>query len=160
MITLNSDWVEFVLPFINNCPYFINQRMKIIDLKYGKSFLELEIKRKHLQAYGTVHGGVYAGLIDAAGWLAVYTQVEGNINTFTVEMKLNYLASAKSGKFLAHGRCIKLGKNIGLGEATIKNEEGKIMAHGIVTVMLAGTLEYQGMDMSKIPHKFKPCISL
>lgn len=113
--------------------------------------LEIEVKRKHLQAYGSVHGGVYAGLIDAAAWWAVYTQVKGYNNAFTAEMKLNYLASAKSGKFIAEGKCIKLGKTLGLGEASIKNEEGKLLAHGTITVMVTEPFEYPGIE--KVPPK-------
>lgn len=151
MKVLNPDWIAFVLPFINNSPYFKHENMKIVDLKYGESFLEIEVERKHLQAYGMVHGGVYGALIDAAGWWAVYTQVEGNLNTFTAEMKLNYLSSANRGRFLAHGRCIKLGKTLGLADASIKNEDGKLLAHGTVTVMVGPPFEYPGVD--KVPPK-------
>lgn len=152
MRVLNPDWVAFVLPFINNCPYFKHVNMKIVDLKYGESFLEVDIEHKHLQAYGSVHGGVYSALIDATGWWAAFTQVEGNNNAFTVEMKLNYLSSAKSGKFLAHGRCIKLGKTLGLAEASIQDENDKLLAHGTVTVMVTPPFEYPGAD--KVPPKF------
>jgi len=149
---LNPDWIKFVLPFINGCPFFIKENMRIVDLKYGEAILELDVERKHLQAYGNVHGGVYGGLIDAAGWWAVYTQVEGMNNAFTAEMKLNYLAGANNGKFIAHGRCIKLGKTLGLGEATIKNENGKLLAHGTVTVMVTDPYEFPG-DI-KVPPKY------
>ncbi|MHA1150745.1 MAG: PaaI family thioesterase [Promethearchaeota archaeon] len=148
---INPEWVAFVLPFINGCPFFKNQNMKIINLEYGKAHLEVDIERKHLQAYGSVHGGVYAGLIDAAAWWAVYTQVEGYKNAFTAEMKLNYLASSNSGKFLAEGNCIKLGKTLGLGEATIKNENGKLLAYGTVTVMVTDPFDYPGIE--KVPTK-------
>ena len=148
---LNPKWIEFVLPFINGCPFFKKENMRIVDLKYGEAILELDVERKHLQAYGAVHGGVYGGLIDAAGWWAVFTQVEGINNAFTAEMKLNYLASANKGKFICHGRCIKLGRTLGLGEATIKNEEGKLLAHGTVTVMVSDPYEVPGAV--KIPPK-------
>lgn len=148
---LNPKWVEFVLPFINSCPYFKNENMIITDLKYGEAFLEIDIERKHLQAYGAVHGGVYGAIIDAAGWWAVYTQVEGNNNAFTAEMKLNYLSGASKGKFIAHGHCIKLGRTLGLGEVTLKNEDGKLLGHGTVTVMVSDPFDYPGVD--KIPSK-------
>ncbi len=154
MPSLNPEWVEFVKPFINSSPFFKLLNMKIIDLKYGESFLEVDLERKHLQAYGNVHGGVYSSLIDATGWWAAFTQVEGNNNAFTIEMKLNYVASAKSGKFLAHGRCIKLGKTIGLAEATITDESGKILAHGTVTTMITPPFEYPGVE--KVPPKILP----
>ena len=154
MTRLNPEWVEFVLPIANASPYFANQKMKVINLIYGESFLEVSIKRKHLQAYGSVHGGVCAALIDACGWWAVYTQVEDNMNAATAEMKLNYLSNAKEGKLIAHGRCIKLGKKLGLAEASIKSETGKLIAHGMVTVMK--TSHFSSSLAEKIPLKFTP----
>ncbi|MHA1148498.1 MAG: PaaI family thioesterase [Promethearchaeota archaeon] len=149
---LNPEWVKFILAFVNGCPFFKKENIEIIDLKYGESTLELDVERKHLQPYGVVHGGVYSGLIDAAAWWAVYTQVEDMKNAFTVEMKLNYLGSARKGKFIAHGHCIKLGKSLGLGEATIKNEEGKLLAHGTITVMVTDPYEFPGNV--KVPPKY------
>lgn len=122
------------------------------ELRYGESFLELELKTNHLQSHGVVHGGVYATLIDAAGTLAAVTQIEGYNSATTVEMKINFLSSAKKGKISTHGRCIKLGKTIGVSEATITNEDQKIIAHGLVTIMIKPPIEFPGMD--GIPSKF------
>jgi uncharacterized protein (TIGR00369 family) len=41
----------------------------------------------------------------------------------TVEMKLNLLAPARSGKLIAVGRRIKLGQTLGLGEARVEDEK-------------------------------------
>jgi len=152
MKKLNPKWVDFALAVVNNSPFFRNQNMKVIDLKYGESFLEVEIKRKHLQSYGMVHGGVYAALADGTGFFAVYSQVEGNNSAATIEMKINYLSSIRSGKLLAYGRCIKLTKSIGLAETTIKNEEGNLLAHGTVTVMVKPPLSFPGLE--NLPPKF------
>ena len=152
MKQLNPKWVGFALPVINNSPFFKNQNMKIVDLKYGESFLEIEIKRKHLQPYGMVHGGVYAALADGTGFFAVYSQVEGNNSATTIEMKINYLSSVRSGKLLAYGHCIKLTKSIGLAEASIKDEEDNLLAHGTVTVMVKPPLSFPGLE--NLPPKF------
>lgn len=152
MKQLNPKWVGFALPVINNSPYFRNQNMRVIDLKYGESFLEVEIKRKHLQPYGMVHGGVYAALVDGSGFFAVFSQVQGNDSAATIEMKINYLSSIRSGKLLAYGRCIKLTKSIGLAEVTIKDEEGSLLVHGTVTVMVKPPLSFPGLE--NLPPKF------
>jgi len=149
---LNSKWVDFVKLVVNGSGYFKNQNMKIVDLKYGESFVEIELNRKHLQGYGYVHGGVYSALIDSAGFFAVYTRVEGDDSAATIEMKVNYLSSVKSGKLLAYARCITLGKSIGLAEVTIKNEEDKLLAHGTLTVMVKPPLKHLGA--AKLPPKF------
>ena len=149
---LNLKWVDFVKLVVNGSGYFKNQNMKIVDLKYGESFVEIELNRKHLQGYGYVHGGVYSALIDSAGFFAVYTRVEGDDSAATIEMKVNYLSNVKSGKLLAYARCITLGKSIGLAEVTIKNEEAKLLAHGTVTVMVKSPLKHLGA--ANLPHKF------
>jgi len=152
MKQLNPKWVDFVKSVVNGSRYLKNQNMKIKDLKYGESFVEVELGRKHLQGYGYVHGGVYSALIDSAGFFAVYTRVEGDDSAATIEMKVNYLSSVKSGKLLAHSRCITLGKSIGLAEVTIKNEEDKLLAHGTVTVMVKPPLKH--LEAAKLPAKF------
>jgi len=83
-----------------------------------------------------VHGGVFSSLIDAAGFWAVYSQANEGVGMTTVELKLNYLAPAVSGRLIGLGRCIKLGRNLGLGEARIENEDGRLLAHGTTTVMV------------------------
>jgi acyl-coenzyme A thioesterase PaaI-like protein len=54
----------------------------------------------------------------------------------TVEMKLNLLAPARSGKLIAEGRRIKLGQTLGLGEARVEDEKGRLLAHGTGTFMI------------------------
>ena len=152
MKQLNPKWVDFGKLVVNGSGFFKNQNMKIVDLNYGESFVEIELNRKHLQGYGYVHGGVYSALIDSAGFFAVYTRVEGDDSAATIEMKVNYLSSVKSGKLLAHARVINLGKSIGLAEVTIKNEEDKLLAHGTVTVMVKPPLK--SLAAANLPPKF------
>ena len=152
MKELNPKWVEVVKLFANASPYFKNQNMKVVDLKYGESLVEVELDRKHLQGYGYIHGGVYSALIDSAGFFAVYTQVDGENSAATIEMKINYLSSVKSGKLLAHAHCITLGKNIGLAGETINNEGNKLLAHGSVTVMVKPPLKT--LTVANLPTKF------
>ena len=152
MKQLNPQWCEWILPIINSSPFFSFLGIKMNELRYGESFLELELKTNHLQSHGVVHGGVFATLIDATGTLAAVTQIEGLHSATTIEMKVNFLSSAKNGKIFAYGRCIKLGRTIGVSEASIKNENQKLIAHGLVTVMIKPPIEFPGMD--EIPSKF------
>ena len=127
--------------------------MKLLDLKFGESFMEVELNRNHLQGYGYVHGGVYSALIDSAGFFAVYTEIEVDNSAATIEMKLNYLSSIKSGKLIAHGKCLNLGKTIGLATTTIKNETGTLLAYGLVTVMVRSPLK--SLETVNLPPKFR-----
>ena len=144
MKQLNPDHVAAVRASVNNCPYFNLLSMKIVSLEMGCSFLEVDVQEKHLQPYGIVHGGVYASLIDAAAFWAAYSKIEGTTGMTTVEMKLNYLAPAASGHFIAKGKSIKTGKTLCLSEATVYDDKEKMLAHGTVTLMVMQSLEING----------------
>ncbi len=152
MKTINPKWVEIIKTIVNPCPYFELQTMSLLEITYGRSKMKIDLKRDHLQPFGVVHGGVFASLIDAAGFWAVYSQAETNVGMTTVELKINYLAPAVDGQLIATGNCIKIGKTLGLGEARVENESGKLLAHGTTTLMVQPNLNMG--DSSQIPEKF------
>ena len=100
-----------------------------------------------------MHGGVFASIIDAAAFWAVYYEIEDqNTGATTVDLKLNYLAPAVCGKLIARGRQIKLGKTLGYAEAEVTAANGKILAHGTSTLML---LPGKGLTSEpSLPAKF------
>ena len=133
----NPEYIERVNLLVNRSPYFELLSMKIIDVGPGFSALEIDLSQKHLQPFGFVHGGVFASIVDAAAFWAVFYQIENqNTGATTVDVKLNYLAPAVSGKLIAKGRQIKLGKTLGYAEAEVTAENGKILAHGTSTLIL------------------------
>jgi uncharacterized protein (TIGR00369 family) len=152
MRRLNPEYLKTVFERVNTCPYFTLLSMEIKDLDWGHSRLEVVVQEKHLQPFGNVHGGVFASLIDAAAFWAVYTQIEDGVGMTTVEMKLNYLAPAAKGYMMATGRGIRAGKTLCLGEATIRNEAGVLLAHGTATMMILKDLKLQGEPYG--PAKF------
>ncbi|MCG8338663.1 MAG: PaaI family thioesterase [Proteobacteria bacterium] len=152
MKRINQEWVEVIKTIINPCPYFELQTMSLLEIEYGYSKMEIDLKRDHLQPFGIVHGGVFASIIDAAGFWAVFSEADPNVGMTTVELKINYLAPAVDGKLVATGNCIRMGKTLGLGEAKVENESGKLLAHGTTTLMVQPNLNLG--DTSGIPEKF------
>ena len=140
MKKLNAEYMKRINQLVNRCPYFKLLSMKIRDVGIGFSVLEIDLAEKHLQPFGLVHGGVLASIIDAAAFWALYYAIEDqNAGATTVDLKLNYLAPAASGKLIAKGRQIKLGKTLGYAEADVTDVNGKILAHGTSTlIILAG----------------------
>ena len=137
MKTPNAEYIEKVNNLINRSPYFELLSMKIRDVGIGFSVIDIDLAKKHLQPFGFVHGGVFASIIDAAAFWAIYYGIEDhNTGVTTVDLKLNYLAPAVSGKLIAKGRQIKLGKTLGYAEAKVNDVNGKLLAHGTSTVIL------------------------
>ena len=149
---LNPDHVKEIAKIVNSSPYFSLLSMKIRSIYRGKSDLEVKIQEKHLQPYGMVHGGVCASLVDAAAFWAVYPQTAVDIGLTTVEIKLNYLAPASKGRLIARGKSIKVGKTICLGEASVEDDKGNLVAYGTSTMMVLDSVKIQGQ--SKLPPKF------
>lgn len=153
MKKLNPEHVAAVSALVNRSAFFDLLSMEIKELAWGTSRLEIQIQTKHLQPYGIVHGGVHAALIDAAAFWATYTQVSPGQGLTTVEMKLNYLAPAAAGSLIGMGRSIKVGQRLGLGEATIQDPEGRILAHGTATMMLIPSFQIKGQ--TELPPKYQ-----
>ncbi len=137
MKTLNPEYIERVRELVNRAPYFELQSMKLVDAGIGFSHLEIDLGKKHLQPFGFVHGGVFASIIDAACFWAIFCGIEdANSGATTVDLKLNYLAPAVSGRLIAKGTQIKLGRTLGYAEARVTDGEGRILAHGTSTLMI------------------------
>jgi uncharacterized protein (TIGR00369 family) len=140
MKRLNPDYVSAVCRTVNQCPYFQLISMSITTLGEGTSLMEILLEEKHLQPFGMVHGGVFSSLIDASAYWAVYPLLEEGLGLTTVEMKLNYLSPAIKGKMVAKGQCLKLGKTLALGQSEIRDQDGRLLAHGTATLMVLSEL--------------------
>jgi uncharacterized protein (TIGR00369 family) len=137
MKTPNPEYIKRINEIVNTCPYFELLSMKLMDVGVGYSSLEIDLADKHLQPYGMVHGGVFASIIDAAAFWSVYFGIEDQgAGLTTVDLKLNYLAPAVSGKLFARGRQIKVGKTLGYAEAEVVDTHGKVLSHGTSTVII------------------------
>jgi len=130
MKKLNPDYIKRIREIVNTSPYFELLSMELVDVGLGYSSLEIDVARKHLQPFGMVHGGVFSSIIDAAAFWAVYPGMEDPAAGMTT------VEPAPSGKLIARGRQIKLGRTLGYAEAQVVNQDEKILAHGSSTVII------------------------
>ena len=152
--TPNPQYVSEISTMLNNSPYFTLLSMKIVDFGIGFSSLEIDLGEKHLQPFGSVHGGVMASIIDAAAFWAVYFDLDDPKDGLTtVDITTNYFAPVISGKLVATGRRIKAGRTLGYAEAEVRSDTGKILAHGTSTVMVQKGTGLGNFDDSSFPEK-------
>jgi len=143
---LNPKYIEAISNVVNQSPYFSLLSMKIKDLAWGTSVLEVQLEEKHLQPFGYVHGGVIASVMDAATFWAVFPQVKDGMGLTTVEIKVNFLAPVQKGRLVVKGRCIKIGKTLALGDAAIHDAKGNLLGHGTATMMIVSDLKVEGQE--------------
>ena len=137
MKTPNPEHIEKLCSIINTSPYPSLISMKLIDIGIGYASIELDIDKKHRQLLGVVHGGVFATLIDTVTFWSVYYEIEDpDAWLVSIDLKLNYLTPASSGKLFAEGRRIKVGKKLCYADAEITDAEGNVLTHGSSTLMI------------------------
>ena len=86
--------------------------LKVIEP--GRAVFEMEADERHHNPMGTLHGGIYCDLADAAmGYAYAATLGEGETFT-TVELKINFLRAVRQGRLTAEARVVKAGSDPGL----------------------------------------------
>ena len=121
---------EELLATWNACGYYRLVGMEVLRADEDGSAFRIEIAEPHLQAYGTGHGGVLAGLVDAAMGLAVLGRLPAGEGCATIEMKLNFTAAARPGELRAEGRVLHEGRRIVTAAAEARDPASGLVAVG------------------------------
>ena len=95
----------------------------------------MEVDERHHNPMGTLHGGIYCDLADAAMGYA-YAATLGEDGTFTtVELKINFLRAVRKATLTAEAKVVKAGSNVGYVECDVKDQTGKLVARAASTCM-------------------------
>jgi len=101
----------------------------------GRAVFEMEADERHHNPMGTLHGGIYCDLADAAmGYAYAATLGEGETFT-TVELKINFLRAVRKATLTAEARVVKAGSTLGYVECEVKDQTGKLLAKATSTCL-------------------------
>jgi uncharacterized protein (TIGR00369 family) len=101
----------------------------------GRAVFEMEADERHHNPMGTLHGGVYCDLADAAmGYAYAATLGEGETFT-TIELKINFLRAVRKAKLTAEAKVVKAGSTLGYVECDVKDQTGKLVARAVSTCL-------------------------
>lgn len=114
--------------------------LDFIGLRDGSYVIDLQVGPRHHNVRGIVHGGVYCTLLDTAMTRAfLHTLPEQERLGSTLEMKINFLKAARSGKLTAYGKLIKATRRTAYVEGQVEDEQGQLLARSSATVILFNT---------------------
>src|ERR1700726_5336509 len=114
---------EIPLPPIGRLLGFV-----VKSIEPGHAVFEMEADERHHNPMGTLHGGVYCALADAAmGYAYAATLGEGETFT-TIELKINFLRAVRKATLTAEARVVKAGRTVGYVECDVKDQTGKLVA--------------------------------
>jgi len=108
------------------------------EIAAGRAVFELVADERHHNPLGTLHGGVYCDLADAAmGWAYAATLAEGESFT-TLELKINFLRAVRQATLTAVAIVVKAGSTLGYVECEVKDEQGRLVAKASSTCLKMG----------------------
>jgi uncharacterized protein (TIGR00369 family) len=105
------------------------------EIEPGRAVFEIQADERHHNPLGTLHGGIYCDLADAAmGWAYACTLGEGESFT-TIELKINFLRAVRQATLTAEATVVKAGSTLGYVECEVKDEQGRLMAKAASTCL-------------------------
>jgi 1,4-dihydroxy-2-naphthoyl-CoA hydrolase len=97
---------------------------------------ELEIGDQHRQAYGIVHGGVYAGIIETATSVgAALDAATRNQTAVGLENHTSFLHATRAGRLRVTARPLSRGRRTQVWEGHVTDDTGRLVATGRVRLM-------------------------
>ena len=133
-----SSEIENVAPMINETLGGYNRTMGLLFQKVTNAEVigELTIADHHLQPYGIVHGGVHAGLIEAAcsTGAAVDALANGRL-VVGLENSTSFIRAVRSGTLRVTARPVTRGRRTQVWEATVVDGGGRVLATGRVRLL-------------------------
>ena len=159
MHLINSDHLKSVIKLINQSPFFRYMSMQVVELGPGFSKVEVNIMKNHMNPFGSLHGGVYATIIDTAAYWSAYCDLPEEQGLITIDLKVDFLAPVSGQKMVVEGKSVKSGRTIHLAEAKAGDDQGKLLAHGTSKLMVTQNSQTMGnavqyLSAEELPTKY------
>ncbi|HET6338053.1 MAG TPA: PaaI family thioesterase [Polyangiales bacterium] len=113
---------------------FVRAAGLVLDELTGERILgHIDLGPAHHTPWGIVHGGVYATAIESAASIGASTAVRPqNLVAVGLTNTTHFLRSATSGRVIVRGVALNQGRTQQLWQVDIKDEQGRLLAHGEV----------------------------
>ena len=109
--------------------------MQALDLQAvafsdGHATFRVTPQEFHYNPLGTVHGGVFATLLDSACGCAVHTMLPADAFYTSLDLAVKFLrpVTVDTGPITAEGTVVHLGRHTALAEAKLTDAAGKVYA--------------------------------
>ena len=112
--------------------------MTIEEVEHGHVVFGLEPAEFHYNPIGSVHGGVYATLLDSACGCAVHSALPAGARYTSLDLTVKFLRGMDvgTGPVRCTGRVVHLGRSTALAEAQLTDAEGRLYAHATSSCMV------------------------
>ena len=127
--TLSKEQLDYLAQYFNEEVTFSKHiGAKVERVEPGRSVISIDVEKVHLNGAGTLHGGVYASLIDNAMGLSVLALV--GVRTATIEMNVHFLGAVNGGRITCESEVLHRTRRTATAEAKVHDAEGNLVALG------------------------------
>lgn len=132
------DFLKTVIDERFRVPIGVTLGFHLSEVERGRCVFVAEPNEFMFNAIGTLHGGYYAAVLDAALGVAVHSELPQGVGYTTLELKVNIVRSYAlgSGPLRVEGRVIHGGRRTAVSEASVLDESGKLYAHATSTCLI------------------------
>ncbi|MGY5031385.1 PaaI family thioesterase [Streptomyces sp. 900116325] len=108
------------------------------EAEHGRVVFSLVPGEEHYNPIGSVHGGVYATLLDSAAGCAVQSTLPQGVGYTSLDLTVKFLrpVTVDTGRIRAVGTVVSSGRRTALAEARLLDEKDRLLAHATSTCML------------------------
>lgn len=157
--TLNPAHLDQVKLLADNSPFLNLLGVKLVDLGMDYCRTEAEVTPELLNAFGGIHGGAYAAMMDNASYWCLYCGMDEDAGYTTIDLNVSDLRSVREGRIVTEGRAIKYGRTLCLSEAVAKDEQGRILVHATSKFLVSPEIQPISVAASRakigpLPPKF------
>ena len=108
-----------------------------VEATLGHVVWEARPGENHFSSRGAVQGGYLAAFLDSVTGSAIRTHLEPGMDQVTVDLAVKMIRPVRAGSVLrGEGRSLNVGRRIGTSEATVLDENGKLVGHGTATMLI------------------------
>ena len=110
----------------------------LAEVEHGRAVFVLEPGEHHFNPIGSVHGGVFATLLDSAAGCAVHSTLPVGVRYTSLDLSVKFLRGlgAASGPVRCEGVVVHRGGRTALAEARLFDGAGRLRAHATSSCLL------------------------
>jgi uncharacterized protein (TIGR00369 family) len=118
---------------LSSTPFNRFYRFRVESAGRGSCILRTPYRSEFARPDGIIGGIIFIAAADVAMWLAIATRIGIHERAVTVEMKTNFLRSARKEGFLCRARVMKLGRQLIYGTAECYTPGRGLLSHHTLT---------------------------
>jgi uncharacterized protein (TIGR00369 family) len=108
------------------------------EVEEGRVVFTIEPGEHHYNPIGSVHGGVYATVLDSATGCAVHSTLPAGVAYTSLDLNVKFVRgmTAGTGRATCEGRVVHRGRRTALAEATLADGQGRLLATATSTCLI------------------------